>query len=131
MANDLASEHFENYADYARTLRAWLVAYGVGAPVLFVTNEAVAKQIKVSGVGAWIVWLFMGGVALQIASALINKWAAWHMYFGEEDANFKASARYKGWAWVNSQTRLDLAADALSMAAFVWATVWVLRVLLV
>lgn len=32
-------EHFNNYADYSRTLRAWLVAYGIGGPVLFVTNK--------------------------------------------------------------------------------------------
>lgn len=26
---------FQNYADYSKTLRAWLVAYGIGGPVLF------------------------------------------------------------------------------------------------
>ena len=31
--------HFENYAEYAKTLRSWLVAYGIGGPVLFLTNK--------------------------------------------------------------------------------------------
>ncbi|MFQ6308841.1 hypothetical protein [Lysobacter capsici] len=130
MTTEAAKEHFTNYTEYAKTLRTWLVAYGIGAPVLFVTNPTVAKQVKESGFGSYIVYLFMAGVALQIMIALINKWAAWHMYFGEENSEYKAGSGYKKWEWVNSQTRLDLALDALSIAAFVVATVWVLRVLL-
>ena len=130
MGNQAAKEHFTNYAEYAKTLRTWLVAYGIGAPVLFVTNPEVAKQVKSSGVGSCIVYLFMIGVALQIVIALVNKWAAWHMYYGEEDSNYRAKKSYKRWEWINSQTRIDLCLDTLSIACFVVATVWVLRVLL-
>ena len=41
--------HFQNYSDYSRTLRAWLVAYGIGGPVLFLTNDKVATRVAESG----------------------------------------------------------------------------------
>jgi hypothetical protein len=114
--------HWQNYADYSRTLRAWLVAYGVGAPVLFLTNDKVSTKVAVSGHAREIIFAFLFGVALQIVLALINKWGAWHMYVGAGDHVYQARFRYCLWGFINKQSWLDFVMDVTSIAAFVWAT---------
>ncbi len=123
-------EHFQNYADYSKTLRAWLVAYGIGGPVLFLTNEKVSTKVASSGHAHSIIFAFLFGVALQIILSLINKWGAWHMYVGAGDHIYQLRWRYRAWGFVNEQSWLDFAIDVASIAAFVWATWLVLNVFL-
>jgi hypothetical protein len=120
--------HFQNYADYSRTLRAWLVAYGVGGPVLFLTNDKLAKSVAKSGHASEIVTFFLIGVGLQILLALINKWSAWHMYRGAGDLSYQKGWRYCFWHKINSWSWIDFWVDLISVLAFVVAT-W--RVLVV
>lgn len=122
--------HFNNYADYSRTLRAWLVAYGIGGPVLFVTNEKVTERIAKSGYANEIIVLFLLGVALQIILATINKWGAWHMYRGAGDAKYCRTWRYKLWGFINEQSWIDFVIDLWSLLMFMLATWRVLNVLL-
>jgi hypothetical protein len=113
---------FQNYADYSKAVRAWLVAYGIGGPVLFVTNEKLTERVVKSGYGAEIIAMFLIGVGLQIASAMINKWAAWHVYRGIGDIEYQNSKSHKFWSWVNDQTWIDIWADLLALAALAYAT---------
>jgi len=122
--------HFDNYSDYSRTLRAWLVAYGIGGPVLFVSNKELAAKVGASAHAEQIILAFLLGVALQIVLALINKWSAWHMYAGAGDAGYQRSWRYRFWGLINDQSWVDFWIDVLSIAAFIWATALVLRIFL-
>ena len=62
------------YSHFSRTLRAWLVAYGIGGPVLLVSQDHLSGLVLKSGVGLYISTLFLGGcrhsdtrrIALQI-----------------------------------------------------------------
>lgn len=122
--NGVASRdsHFQNYSDYSRSLRTWLVAYGVGGPVLFLTNDTLAARIAESGYAGQITFAFLLGVALQIMLSLINKWSAWHMYAGSGDDEYQTSWRYRCWARVNEQSWLDIVVDVFSFGAFIFAT---------
>lgn len=119
-----------SYAEYSKTLRAWLVAYGIGGPVLFLTNDALASALKISAYRNCIVILFLAGVALQILLAFINKWCAWHMYVGEYAPSFQGNTSYKIWSWVNEESWIDLVFDAGSITAFSISTVLAARVFL-
>ena len=120
--------HFQNYADYSRTLRAWLVAYGIGGPVLFLTNDQLAKRVSESGHANQIISAFLIGVALQILLALINKWSAWNMYRGAGDLKYQKGWRYCFWYKINSWSWIDFWFDLASVLAFVVATWRVLNV---
>ncbi|NIK03286.1 hypothetical protein [Xanthomonas cannabis] len=119
---------FANYSEYAKTLRAWLVAYGIGAPVLFLTNNQLSAALKVSPHRDWIVDLFLLGVALQVILAFVNKWCAWHLYVGEYDSEFQSRRSYKFWAWLNERSWIDLSIDALSLVSFAVSTLLAVRV---
>lgn len=123
--------HFQNYSDYSKTLRAWLVAYGIGGPVLFLTNEKLTLQVAGSGYAKQIIFAFLLGVVLQIALSLINKWGAWHMYAGAGDPSYQRSWRYRLWSFINGLSWLDFWLDVLSLVAFFWATWRVLNIFLV
>lgn len=123
-------EHFANYAEYSRTLRAWLVAYGIGGPVLFATNDGLAAKVESSGRSSSVISLFLVGVGLQILLALINKWCAWHMYRGAGDLPYQHTRQYRFWYVVNENSWLDLVVDLVSIAILTIATGLVLHILL-
>lgn len=68
-----------------KTLRAWFVAYGVGGPVLFITQQDFAATLVDSGWSQLIGVLFLVGVLLQALVALFNKWVNWGLYYFDED----------------------------------------------
>ena len=133
--------HFENYAEYSKTLRAWLVGYGIGGPVLFLLSKDAPSKIATSPHLRAVVTLFVLGVALQIILALLNKWAAWHMYRGalakhlatigdtECDRHHETRA-YRAWLWINKQSWIDLLVDIGTLTCFSVATWKVLTTLL-
>jgi hypothetical protein len=117
------------YDGYSRTLRTWLVAYGIGAPVLLMTNDALWRAIADSGDMTWIGALFLTGVALQVLLATVNKAAMWVLYYSEIRSEFE-----EGWlcsvaAWLSRQFWIDILVDLLSMCFFAGATYQVFRIL--
>jgi len=92
--NDQADGYLDAYGEHAKVLRTWLVAYGIGAPVLLVTNDAVSKAIRASGEAKFIAGCFLIGVAFQVLLATLNKASMWALYYGEENKSFKASRSY-------------------------------------
>ena len=115
-------EHYANYSEYSKTLRTWLVAYGIGGPVLLNTNEHLLKLFSTSPLKSWIILFFLAGVFGQVLLGFINKWCAYHMYLGCCEKGFKRTSRYKVWHYVNSRSWIDLTIDGLSIASFVFAT---------
>lgn len=77
--------HYKVYEEHMKTLRAWFVAYGVGGPVLFVTQQDFASTLVDSGLSQLVGVLFLFGVLLQALVALFNKWVNWGLYYFDED----------------------------------------------
>lgn len=117
-----ADGYFKVYEEYAKALRTWLVAYGIGSPVFFLNNDKVRELIQKSGDGRMISLFFLIGVAIQIGLTTVNKTAMWAIWYGEVCANFKTTTRYKVAEWVGRQYWMDLIADLGSLLLFVWAT---------
>src|SRR5690606_31515166 len=104
--------------------------YGIGGPVLFLTNQGLSEKVAAAPNKRLIVSLFLAGVALQIALSFINKWCAWNLYAGENDIAYRLKKRYNIWRAVNDWSWLDFAIDAASIIAFVWSTWLVLFIFL-
>jgi len=119
---------YDAYADYSRTLRTWLVAYGVGAPVLFVSSEHVWKAVREASGSQAIANLFLTGVAVQVVLATVNKAAMWACYFGEMNPEFQNSLRYKVSSWISNRLWIDLICDLATMFLFARASHFVYRI---
>jgi hypothetical protein len=114
------------YRHHATTLRNWFVAYGVGGPVLFLTNDKLYTALKASGNLGLIGWTFLTGVALQVLLAFIDKYADWICYQKSitNPANPSRLQRAASW-WVEANVPsvlLDLASGVLFGIATVTAS---------
>ena len=122
---------YEAYAQFARNLRTWFLAYGVGAPVIFLTNEAVGRKLLASGQAEIVAFLFLSGVAIQVLAALLYKCAMWCLYTGERNNRFKTSKRYKCSDWVSESLWVEFGLDVLTIVLFAAATWLALKAALV
>ncbi len=113
---------FEAYASAATSLRTWLVAYGIGAPVLFLSNENLWSVLSKAKCATSIAILFLAGVTSQIFIAFVNKNAMWICYYGEGKPSFKSNMIYKVFDWLSEQFWLDILCDIISMICFIIAT---------
>jgi hypothetical protein len=123
--SDVVKDRYQLYTDYNKILRSWLVAYGIGGPILFATNEHLNSVLKCSEYSKLIVSFFLVGVGLQVLNAFINKWCAWHVYYGEADPAWQVRKDYKFFFMVNEWHWLDILFDISAIAMFGIATVWV------
>ena len=112
---------FSSYAKFSTTVRTWLVAYGVGAPVLFLSHPEVASRLA-GGTGQRIATVFLIGAAIQVAAALLYKTCMWYAYVGEDDEEFQKSRRYRWCGVISWQYWLEFLFDLASVLAFGWAT---------
>ena len=118
------NDHYTAYSDYAKTLRTWLVAYGIGGPVLLVTQERLATRVIASGCARWIVCIFLAAVAIQVILAFVNKWITWIQY--GDAASFGRPPRFRVYTIEDLWSGVEPALDVVSIVAFGGATLWAL-----
>lgn len=122
------SGFYEAYAGFARSLRTWFIAYGIGAPVLFLTNKEAWSLISASAQGRTIAYLFLAGVALQIVAAMIYKTAMWYLYVSELENHRASDWRVKVADWISENYWLEIIVfDLGALVLFGWATLKVLQ----
>lgn len=115
-------EFYAPYAEYAKTLRTWFVAYGIGGPVVFLTNDTALLALMKSGKFALMGLLFLIGGALQILSSLLNKHSMWYLHAAEIDRRTKSRRSYKLSNWYADQGWVDVVLDSATVILFGWAT---------
>jgi hypothetical protein len=121
-------EFYSAYTEYSKILRTWLVAYGIGGPVLFLTQSEISNKIIESGQARTIVYLFLLGVFFQIIISLINKCVNWYLYCHADPKTRKREWGYKIADWVSERFCIDILCDIGSIVAFGVATLKVLLI---
>jgi hypothetical protein len=117
------------YSDFARNLRLWLLAYGVGLPLVFFESEKAWDALGKDGAVRPFVYLFLSGIGIQILAAIIYKSAMWYLYMGELKILSEKAWRHKVSEWLSTAYWLEFLLDLLTIAAFGIATVRALQVL--
>lgn len=113
--------HYGNYVEYNKTLRTWLVSFGIGVPAVLMVNPTLLESLKGSGRAEWVVGLFVIGCAFQIVIAFLNKTIAYHLYCGETAPPFMATWRYRCCETMSEWYWLDFFLDVGSLVAFGYA----------
>lgn len=109
---------YDAYVDFARTLRLWFAAFGIGGPALFLTNDSARTTLFGSGSGRLVVYFFLSGVCLQIFVALLFKSAMWYLYLGEFDEKVKSWRRYKASDWLSECYAVEFFVDVVTLVLF-------------
>lgn len=121
-----AKPYVEAYQRFATNLRAWLIAYGIGAPVLFASQDAFSSLLANTSAIAPVIYAFLAGMAVQVFAAFLYKATMWYIMWGALNEQFKLTRRYKLSNWVSEQLWLELLFDLASIGAFAWATTKIL-----
>jgi hypothetical protein len=115
------------YAEYNKTLRAWLVGFGFGVPAMFIINEAAQRRLIESANAKCIIWLFLVGAASQVLMALLNKIVSWCAYHRYDKGKSKVNAVVRLFASLENTFIIDVVFDILSMVTFGWSIVLIAR----
>ena len=114
--------HFEAYSQHSAVLRTWLVAYGIGAPALFLSQDNIWHALARSGQLTNIGLFFLLGVCLQVLLAAINKSVMWACYYGECEPSYKLTWYYRFASWLSVRYSIDFIIDLGAMVSFAFAT---------
>ncbi|MGH8397354.1 MAG: hypothetical protein ACRETA_03805 [Gammaproteobacteria bacterium] len=106
------------------------MAYGIGVPVLLVSQQYIAKAIIKAGTGELITWLFLVGVAIQVLAALLYKYSMAYLYSAEVDPGLNETRRVKAAEWLSDAVWLEALFDVVSIALFVYGTFMVVSAVL-
>lgn len=110
------------YVEFAKTLRTWFVAYGIGAPVVILSQERLADRVTESGSAMVLATLFLLGVGVQVLQAITYKVAMWYLYMAELKPGLRATKRFKISDYVSEALWLELIFDGTTVLLFGWAT---------
>ena len=128
--HDPDSSDIETYAEcyfsFSKNLRTWLIAYGIGAPILFASQDSFSQLLKQRSEMCFVICMFLIGVAVQVLSAFLYKASMWYIMWGAMKPEFKSTRRYNTANWVSEQFWLDLLFDVASIGVFAWATIEVM-----
>jgi hypothetical protein len=116
------TDFYEAYSNNASKLRLWLISYGIGAPVLFVSQSSISSALNASGCGRKVILLFLIGVSLQILATYIYKTIMWYAYLGESKESFKSTRRFKFSDWFSELYWPEFVFDWGSIVLFIIAT---------
>lgn len=117
-----SSVYFEPYRHYSQVLRAWLVAYGIGVPVLLLSQSEVVVKIIPSGNGTIIIFLFLLGVSIQVLVALIYKYSMAILYEHENCLSIANSLRYKTARYFSEKYWPDAIGDLVTICVYIIGT---------
>jgi hypothetical protein len=119
---DVYGEAFDRYE---KMLRTWFVAYGIGGPVLLMTQESWRRALATAPNGKWIGVLFLAGVAVQVLESFFYKMCMWQLYYHEAEKDDKCRWMYECSKWVERNFLIDIIFDLTTIALFTIATVMV------
>jgi hypothetical protein len=114
--------YYEPYTHFAKTLRTWFIAYGIGVPAVLLTSNNALGLVVASGNARGVAILFLVGVCLQVGLAMLYKFAMWQLYSAELDSDHTKTLCYSVGAWISDRYWLELSADLATLALFAWAT---------
>lgn len=118
---DEGSKLYETYEEYAKTLRAWFVGFGIGGPGFLLANTPLIEALKSKGTLKGAVVSLLVAVVLQILLALINKFANWGNYYFHDNPPDKWAWREGLCDWIARQFWIDMVVDVATAMSLGYA----------
>src|SRR5690606_22124486 len=113
------------YSEFAKTLRTWFVAYGIGAPALLVTTGDLWERLVQAHGARRVMALFLVGVGAQVVQAFTYKTCMWYLYLAELKPKLIETRRHRACVTISETFGIELLFDFATLGAFALAT-WIL-----
>jgi len=128
--NNERQEYGEAFERYESMLRTWFVAYGIGGPILLMTQTSLRTRFLAAPNCACIAILFLLGVAFQVIENFLYKMATWYQYRGEVKPEIKSGIMYKFSKLGEDCYCIDIFFDWATFVLFFIATYMVFPILM-
>jgi hypothetical protein len=125
-AQDVKTEpdgYFNAYMEYNKALRNWLVGFGIGGPVLILSNVEISRRVLSCTNRSFIFWTFALGVFVQIIVASLNKYINWCEYDRLTPEKGKTSNNHEFIKKFADKIWIDVLADFISIFSFILAAI--------
>jgi hypothetical protein len=109
--------NFDVYELHSKSLRAWLIAYGVAGPIFIFNKPEVWESLAKAPAKNLILLTFVGSTLAQVIVVFANKWVMYFQYRGDEDPMFCETPCYKKAEKLSKQAWIDITADIFSIGA--------------
>ena len=119
-------DNLNQYAEYNKTLRAWLVGFGFGVPALFIVNAAAQEKLLKAANAKYIIWLFLIGAAGQVTMAFINKIVTWCAYHKHDKGPNNVNSIVTFFARFENVFVIDVVFDIVFLIAFGWSIILIM-----
>ncbi len=116
------SEYFEPYRHYSQVLRAWLVGFGVGVPILLISQSEIVTPVISSEKSLIIFGLFLLGVSAQVLVALLYKYSMAILYVNEYSSYETSSKSIKFANYLGTRFWPDVLGDIVAILSYIVAT---------
>jgi len=127
---DIRQEFGDAFHNYEKSLRTWFIAYGIGAPILLLTQSGLRDKFLASPDRLCIGILFLAGIVIQVFESWLYKMTTWYQYRGEVNKDLKKTRRYRFSVWVENRYWIDVVFDLATAILFVLATYKVFSIIL-
>ena len=112
---------YDAFLEYARLLRTWLVAFGIGGPILFLNIQGVYDTLRASDDRWLLLSVFFAGLGLQVLSALLHKWVAWFVVVGAVSERVRRLPLYRFSIFMANFPWIGVIADVGTVVLFAYA----------
>jgi hypothetical protein len=123
-------EFGEGFGKYEQALRTWFIAYGIGGPVLFLTQPCLREKLLANPDRFCIGILFLTGIFFQIIITFLYKMITWYPYYREFENDSRKCWWYTFSDFVNKHYSIDVVIDLLTIGVFSWATILAFRIIM-
>jgi hypothetical protein len=125
-------DYGDAFSEYEKTLRTWFIAYGIGGPVLFLTQPYLRAKLVADHNARCIAVFFLLGILCQVIESILYKAITWYPYYRIIENISSAEGNkwyYKVSDYVHKHYWIDFVFDILTFAVFAYATYLVLPII--
>jgi hypothetical protein len=119
------------YGEYNKTLRSWLVAFGIAVPAVFVASKDAKEFLLKAPDLELIIIVFLAGVAGQVATSFLNKFISWSAYHRDDcrlTQGRDCHPIFGRIASLENEIWIDFIFDAVTVGCFIWAVIRLLSI---
>jgi len=121
---------YQAYSIYAWKFRLWMIAYGVGIPLLTLNNPELRSAVKHSEYGLYWIYAALIGTALQIILTWIYKSAMWYSYDSKPSSTEQTGWLQRAVTRTSDEYWIEVTIDLVCFILFTAVTLGLLNIAL-
>ena len=122
-------DFLESFRASSASMSKWIVAYGVGMPVIILSQESFSHYLIAQKYFLVVLSLFLTGSCLKVISELVYKYISWPLHLGEGDETYRKRTSYKICKNLYNSLLFEAIFDIPAVILLFTGTIWTFSIL--